>query len=79
MIRFPERKKNKPGDIYEILLVEIGIDPPLKNFKKRNDPDEKHPRERGRKSNQPYEIFPSLFYLLNNSTFMEVVERGAYG
>ena len=35
--------------------------------------------DKGRTSNQTYEIFPALFYLLNNTTFMKVVERGAYG
>jgi hypothetical protein len=59
-------------------LSEPGIDPAFKNRKKKA-PFEKHPLEQGRKSNQPNEIFPSLFYLLNNTAFMKVVERGAYG
>jgi len=30
-------------------------------------------------SGQPYEIFPALFYLPDNPTMMEVVERGTHG
>ncbi len=78
MIRITVKKeKSKAGDISEILFVRIGIGPSYKIQKKV--PVEKHPRKQGRTSNQPYEIFPTLFYLLNNTTFMKVVERGAYG
>ena len=30
-------------------------------------------------SGQPYEIFPALFYLPDNPTMVEVVERGTHG
>jgi len=80
MIRITvKKKKSKAGDIFEILFVRIGIDPSYKKIQKKKVPVEKHPWKQGRKSNQPNEIFPSLFYLLNNTTFMKVVERGAYG
>ena len=65
--------------LFKILPVRIRIDPHLKNPKKGNVLIKNHPREHGLKSGQPYEIFPSLFYLLDYTTLMKVIERCTYG
>jgi len=70
--------KSKPGDRCEILLV-IVKDLYLRNLKKGKYPEGKHPLDQSLKSNQPYEIFPSLFYLPDNTTLVKVVECGTYG
>ena len=53
--------------------------PAFDKIQKREGSDGKPPREQRLISGQPYEIFTSLFYFLDNSTLVHVVECGTYG